>query len=378
MNKTPSKRLESLDILRGFDLFFLEAIGNLIHPLAAAIDSDWFNQLTGGFKHVPWEGFSPWDLIMPLFMFMAGASMPFALSRYKTDPNKKHLYFRIIKRVLLLWIFGMMCQGNLLTFEFESFHFYSNTLQAIAIGYLGSALLFLNFRFKIQLLISLALLVLYWFLMMFVSVDGFGAGSFTPQANLAEWVDQQVLGQFRDAVIHESNNTWRFNPNYSYTWILSSLNFIVTVMTGVFAGTILKSAQSHLLKLKYLFGFGFLQVLLGWIWGVQMPVIKTIWTSSMVLVSSGYCFLLMGLFYYWIDYKGNTKGLSWLKVYGMNSIVAYLLASIVNFGCIGQSVFFGLEQFLGDYYRVLIALSNISIIYLILYLLRKNNIYLKV
>ena len=119
--------------------------------------------------------------------------------------------------------------------------------------------------------------------MMFVSVDGFGAGSFTPQANLAEWVDQQVLGQFRDAVIHESNNTWRFNPNYSYTWILSSLNFIVTVMTGVFAGTILKSAQSHLFKLKYLFGFGFLQVVLGWLWGVQMPVIKTIWTSSMVL-----------------------------------------------------------------------------------------------
>lgn len=378
MNNTPFKRLESLDILRGFDLFCLVALGNIIHPLAAALNNNYFNQITWGFKHVQWEGFSTWDLVMPLFMFMAGVSMPFALSRFKSDPNKTHLYFRIIKRVLLLWIFGMMCQGNLLSLDVDKFHFFSNTLQAIAIGYLGSAIIFLNFRVKFQVIISIALLLIYWGLMMFVNIEGFGEGNFTPQANLAEWVDQQVLGRFRDGVIHGANGAWKFNPHYNYTWILSSLNFIVTVMTGVLAGTILKSTKSQIAKTKLLLALGVIQVALGWLWGIQMPVIKTIWTSSMVLVSSGYCFLLMGAFYYWIDYKGHIKGLGWLKVYGTNSIVAYMLASVVNFGSIGTSLLYGFEPILGNYYPVLISLSNISIIYVILYLLHRNSIYLKV
>lgn len=95
-------------------------------------------------------------------------------------------------------------------------------------------------------------------------------------------------------------------------------------------------------------------------------------------VSSGYCFLLMGVFYYWIDYKGHRKNLTWLKVYGMNSIVAYMLANVISFRCIGISLFHGLEQYLGNYYPALIAASNALIIYVILWLLYKRNIFLKV
>ena len=91
-----------------------------------------------------------------------------------------------------------------------------------------------------------------------------------------------------------------------------------------------------------------------------------------------YCFLLMGLFYYWIDYKGHRKNLTWLKVYGMNSIVAYMLANVISFRCIGTSLFHGLEQYTGNYYPALIAASNALIIYVILWLLYKRNIFLKV
>lgn len=80
-------------------------------------------------------------------------------------------------------------------------------------------------------------------------------------------------------------------------------------------------------------------VIAGWLWGIELPVIKKLWTSSMVLVSSGHCFLLMGLFYYWIDYKGHRKYTTWLKVYGMNSILAYMLTNVVSFRCIGESLF---------------------------------------
>ena len=98
----------------------------------------------------------------------------------------------------------------------------------------------------------------------------------------------------------------------------------------------------------------------------------------MTLLSGGYCFLLMALFYYWIDYKGHTRGLDWLKVYGMNSITAYVLGEVVNFRCIAASVSYGLEQYLGNYYPVLIAMCNVSVIYVLLYAFYKHNIFLKV
>lgn len=120
MEKTPVKRLESLDILRGFDLFCLVVLESVLHPLQRAIDAPWFNDFMWGFSHVDWEGFSTWDLVMPLFLFMSGVSMPFALSRYKAAPDKMAVYRRIGKRVLLLWVFGMMCQGNLLALDPDS------------------------------------------------------------------------------------------------------------------------------------------------------------------------------------------------------------------------------------------------------------------
>ena len=371
------KRLESLDVLRGFDLFCLVALEGILHPLGRAIDASWYNDFLWGFSHVQWEGFSSWDLVMPLFMFMAGVSMPFALSRYKVMPDKWAVYRRIVKRVALLWIFGMMCQGNLLGLDPDRIYLYSNTLQAIAMGYLIAAMLFLHVRLSVQIGTAVALLLVYWGAMQFITVDGYGGGNYTPDGNLAEWVDRTVLGRFRDAAVVE-NGQVVFAESYRYTWILSSLNFGVTVLTGLFAGQILKSAMDQKRKWQWLLGIGVAMVALGWLWGLQFPVIKKIWTSSMVLVSSGYCFLLMGVFYYWIDYKGHRKNLTWLKVYGMNSIVAYMLANVISFRCIGTSLFHGLEQYTGNYYPALIAASNALIIYVILWLLYKRNIFLKV
>lgn len=372
-----SKRLESLDALRGFDFFFLVALGPLMHSLARTANVEWLNESMWVFSHVSWEGFSPWDLIMPLFLFMSGISMPFSLSRYKSISDKRPLLRRLAKRILLLWIFGMMCQGNLLALDPNTIYLYSNTLQAIATGYLITALLFLFTSRRTQIITAVVLLLVYWTAMQFITVDGYGGGNYTPQGNLAEWIDNTVLGRFRDTAQVIDGKVvvadW-----YHYTWILSSLNFGVTVLTGLFAGYIAKDKIEEKKKLKLYFGTGITMVIAGWLWNFQMPVIKTIWTSSMVLVSSGYCFLLMGLFYYWIDYKGHRSGITWLKVYGMNSIVAYMLANVVNFRCIGESLFYGLEQYMGSYYSFLMTLWNIGAVYVIIWFMYKRGIFLKV
>lgn len=377
MKESGSKRLASLDVLRGLDLFFLVALGHLMNSLKQGINAPWYDSFLWGFTHVGWEGFSSWDLIMPLFMFMAGVSIPFALSRYRTMPSKWTVYGRILKRVTLLWIFGMVCQGNLLGLDPDRIYLFSNTLQAIAVGYLIAALLFLNARASVQVGTAVALLLIYWAAMQFITVDGYGGGNYTPEGNLAEWVDRTLLGRFRDGAVVE-NGVVVFNESYHYTWILSSLNFGVTTLTGMFAGQILKGQIDEKRKWQWLLGLGALMVALGWLWGLQMPVIKTIWTSSMVLVSSGYCFLLMGLFYYWIDYKGHQKHWTWLKVYGMNSIAAYMLSNVISFKCIGTSLFHGLEQYIGAYYPALISATNVLVIYGILWMLYKRNIFLKV
>ena len=329
------------------------------------------------FRHVQWEGFVFWDLIMPLFMFMAGVSMPFAFPKYLQENGRKVLYKRIFKRVLLLWIFGMICQGNLLALDFSKIYLYSNTLQAIAMGYLISAILLIHLDIRGQLIVTAALLLGYWGVLTFAGVDGYGKGDFTPDKNFAEYIDRVILGRFRDGV-NVTEGGLDFG-NYRYTWLISSLNFGATVMTGVFAGHILRSTKiTKVNKAVWLVGFGMLQIVLGLLWGIQMPIIKKIWTSSMTLYSSGICFILMALFYYVVDCLGKGKYFAWLKIYGMNSILAYIIFSIVDFSSIIHSLFFGLEQFLGKGYQPFVTLCSVSLIFVILYFLAKRKIYLKV
>lgn len=378
MENQQPQRLESLDVLRGFDLFMLVGLETAIHQLASAVDTPSFHSFIWCFTHVDWEGFSPWDLVMPLFMFMSGITIPFALSRYKHTNNQTSVYRRILKRVILLWIFGMMCQGNLLGLDPNRIYFYSNTLQAIAMGYLIASLLYLHTRIRTQIIVAAGLLLGFWGAMEWITVQGYGGGNYTPDGNLAEWIDQEVLGRFRDGA-SMMNGEVVFADWYRYTWILSSLNFGVTVLTGTFAGYILKDKEwMPKRKLTYLLAIGAAMVAIGWIWGIWHPVIKKLWTSSMTLVSSGYCFLLMALFYYLIDYKGWKKYSGWLKVYGMNSIVAYMLTMCVNFSCIGHSLLHGLQPYMGEYYSVVLTLSNVGIIYFILWELYKRKLFLRV
>jgi len=376
MKPQQTERLGSLDVLRGFDLFCLVFFQPVLMALVRAADVPWLHTIAIPFEHVEWEGFAFWDIIMPLFMFMAGASMPFAFSKYLSNGGKLSLYKRIIKRVVLLWIFGMMCQGNLLALNPEKIYFYSNTLQAIAMGYLISAILFIHFRLRGQVIITAGLLLFYWVLLSFVKIGEYGGGNFTPDYNLAEYIDRIILGRFRDGV--KVTETGLDFGHYRYTWIVSSLNFGVTVMTGVFAGQIMKSDITKLKKVQWLVVGGIVMIAAGVLWSLHMPIIKKIWTSSMTLFSSGICFLLMALFYYLVDCRNYGKYLNWLKIYGMNSILAYMLFMILNFTSVSQSVFRGTEQFLGSYYPVLIKLSNVSIIFFILWVIYRQKKFLKV
>lgn len=275
-----------------------------------------------------------------------------------------------------------MVQGNLLALNPERIYLFTNTLQAIAVGYFFSAIIYLHTSWKTQVGIAIALLLAFWGAMEWITIGGYGGGDYTPHGNLAEGIDTMVLGRFRDTA-QVIDGEVVVKASYTYTWILSSLNFVVTVLTGVLAGEALRNSKSINSKFKIntvglLLGAGVVMVALGWTWGLVHPVIKHIWTGSMVLVSSGYCFILMGLFYWWIDCRGHNKHLTLLKIYGMNSITAYVVSHVISFRSISKSLFFGLEQYVGDYYDFIIQFSNVTILFIILYILYRNKIFLRV
>ena len=61
MKQPIRQRLESLDALRGLDLFFLVALGPLLRTLVRAIDTPHLDGVNWSLHHVDWIGFSPWD-----------------------------------------------------------------------------------------------------------------------------------------------------------------------------------------------------------------------------------------------------------------------------------------------------------------------------
>jgi predicted acyltransferase len=321
-------------------------------------------------EHVPWEGFVAWDLIMPLFLFMVGTAMPFSFAkRLGQGQSKARLFAHIIFRVIVLWILGMVVQGRLLEYQLSELRLYSNTLQAIASGYLIASILLLNLSVLWQAAATIALLLLYWALLMLVPVPGFGAGQLTPDGNLAIYIDKLILGPYQDGT--------------SYTWILSSMVFATTVMMGAFAGQLLRSGLSKWRKTLFLLGTGVACIYLGHWWGMIFPIIKHIWTSSMVLYAGGWSLVLLGTFYVVIDVC-RLRFLAFpFIVIGMNAIFAYVGNALFGwrrpvFRNIAEVFLAGLESRLGPWYQPTIAFATFMVLWLILLFMYRRKIFIKI
>jgi predicted acyltransferase len=358
---TAAKRLASVDALRGFDMFWIVGGSQAVLALIALFVSPVPASIARQFEHVEWEGFAAWDLIMPLFLFVSGVALPFSMSKWGNAGSHRHrLYLRLARRLALLWILGMAVQGNLFAYDLSKLHLYSNTLQAIASGYLVATILLLTVSIPGQILATAALLLGFWAIMMLVPVPGHGAGVLEPWNNLALYVDQRILGQFRDGS--------------TYAWILGSIGFAATVMQGVFGGHILKSQWTERKKTLALLGLGLGSLALGWIWGIWFPIIKHIWTSSMVLWSGGWCFLLLAAFYWVIDVKDYRKWSFPFTVLGVNAIAVYVAAHLLNFRAMSKVFVGGLESHWPVFGAFVTAFGALLIPWLILlYMYRKKT-----
>jgi predicted acyltransferase len=273
-----------------------------------------------------------------------------------------------------LFILGMAVQGHLLDFKLDTLHPFANTLQAIAIGYLFSGLFMLFLPVWAQVVAAIFLMVLYWCLLMFipVSVEGQEAvrGVLQEHANIAYTVEQWVMGRFIDGT----------NP--PYTWVLSGITFTATTLLGVFAGYILRGGSAPWMKFLWLLLLGAACLAGGWAWAeyLHFPIIKHIWTSSMVLWAAGWSYLLLALFYVVIDVIGLRFLAFPLVVIGMNAIVAYVAFHlIIPFDKIAVNLVGGLAKHLNPAVGTfLLALTTIALVWLMLYHLYRHKIFLRI
>jgi predicted acyltransferase len=381
-------RLDSLDVLRGMDMFLLTVIGPLTWAFARTGEYGWLQPVLTQFEHVGWEGFRLWDIIMPLFMFLSGVTIPFAFSRERVARmSRGDIALRMVRRVLLLWLFGMIVQGNLLSLDPSKWRWYSNTLQTIAVGWLASSLLFLFTRTRTRIIVAAVLLVTWWAVMMWMGADGSavglgvcGHGDWTPDGNLCEYIDRVGLGAHRDGASLADDGTVVFASWYRYTWLLSSLNFIVTVLLGVLAGELLRSKQSDSRKTLFLLVGGAALAGAGWLAHGVAPVIKHIWSSSFTLVAAGYSWLALGVMYWLVDVRGHRKAFSWLKVWGTNAIVAYMFAQFPRlFSSIPHTLLWGLNRWMSDaWYALICTTVTTAIPVLLLVYLYRRKLFVRV
>lgn len=361
----PSNRLESIDALRGFDMLMIIFADRFFLHLNKASKTGTTQFLATQFDHPDWFGFHFYDIIMPLFLFLVGVVIPFSMERrVKAIDRKAKLYPHLIKRFLILFALGWIVQGNLLNLDINKFHVFSNTLQAIAVGYLFSCVAYIHLDKIGRYSLFAACLIFYGLLLEFANVPGIGNSELLPDKNIALYIDRYIFGRFDDGT--------------QYTWLLSGLGFMATTLSGLFAGEMLRSELPREKTARNLVLVGIVFVIIGLVLNSFHPNVKKLWNSTFVLLSSGICFTLLALFYWVIDVKGHNKWSFFLKIIGVNAITAYVLSHVIDFPEIANYILFGFEDYLGEYFVAFKIIGGFGIIYLLLWYMNKNKTYIKI
>ena len=368
--KSNTERLLSLDALRGFDMFWIIGWGGIWHGLAQLTDWSVFNWWSTQMTHVDWEGFHFYDMIFPLFLFIAGISFPYSLEKSQQKGlSRKGIYYRIIKRGLMLVFLGLVYNG-LLKLDFETQR-YSSVLGRIGLAWMFAAFIFMNTKRNGRILWCVGLLLFYWAALALLQAPDYpDAARFSKEGSIACYIDRAFL----PGTMH--------NPIYDPCGLAGIVPAIVTAMLGMLTGSFVKTSKEGLTQMKkvgYMTGAGVALVLLGLLWGLAFPINKLLWSSSYVCLAGGLSLLLFVLFYWIIDVRGYRRWTLFFTVIGLNSITVYMAQVIINFRFTANFLFGGLVKLFPETWALFLNnLTFITVCWLFLYFLYKQKVFIKV
>ena len=316
----PSKRLLSLDVVRGITIAFMIMVNNNGGP------GSWHFM-----NHAVWNGLTPTDLVFPTFVFVVGVSIVFAYeTRLGRGTSRAELARHTMLRAIVLIGFGVVVNSFPL-FHLAHMRFYG-VLQRIAICYLVVGLFYLwDHRASTQAIALVVALVGYWILLRWVPIPGVGMpGRDVPfmdmTQNIVSVVDRHLFPY----------HLYLYPPDHNVRdpeGLLSDLPALGTTLIGVLVGLWLRSQKSTPVKTMGLAAAVVCSLALGYLWSIWFPLNKNMWTSSYVLVAAGYSLALLTLAFWAIEQQNWTKGWTWVwRVFGSNAIAAYMFSELVPSG----------------------------------------------
>ena len=412
----PTRRLMSLDALRGFDMFWIMGAVALVEALHKMNANPVTNFFGYQLEHSDWEGMRFYDLIFPLFVFIVGVSLVFSLTKTIERAGRREALKRIFIRSVLLYLLGIFYYGGL-----------SNpwpdvrvlgVLQRIAIAYFFAGLLFCFFKPRTLAAICAGLLLGYWALMALVPIrniqlertnlaqlarqsgdnqaaavfeSGSRADAFSASKKMFYATTDYVRGKYDKGFNVSNYFDYQYLPGrlFDLFWdpegILSTFPAIATCLLGVFAGLLLRNPNfEDKRKVIYLLAVGAVSVAVGWIWSLDFPVVKKIWTSSFVLVAGGYSAMLLGAFYLIVDVWKMQRWCQPFVWMGMNSITIYMVGDIlVTFNRPAQRLVGGsVAKFFDTHVaqgcgQLVICITGLALAFWLVHLLYKRKIFLR-
>lgn len=349
-------------------MFWIMGAEDVFHGLAKATRSPFWESVSIQFTHPAWNGFHLYDLIFPLFLFMAGVSTPYSVGReLEKGKSRKQLMLRVIRRGFILVLLGIIYNNGLQLRPLSDIRF-SSVLGRIGIAYMLANIIFLYTKQSAQFIWFAGLLIGYWLILKFTSAPDFAPGDLTMQGNFASYVDRTILPGKLSLGIHDT------------VGFFNNIPAISTALAGILTGTFLK--KSPLVSSKkagVLAGIGIIFLVLAQLWNLDFPINKNMWSSSFVMHTSGLSLILLSVFYYIIDVLGYKSWAFFFKVIGMNSILIYISGRFINWEYTTNAFFQWLNQLVGNPFNVVaIAVCLVLIKWLFLYVLFKKKIFLRV
>lgn len=362
------QRLYSLDALRGFDMMWIMGAEGIVQGLAKATGSPFWEAFSVQMVHPAWNGFHFYDLIFPLFLFLAGVATPYSVGReLEKGKSKGELLFRVIKRGMILVLLGIIVNQGLQLKPISEIRF-GSVLGRIGLAYMFANIIYLYAKERFLIIWFGALLIGYWLLLKFTAAPGFLPGDLTMAGNFASYMDRVLLPGKLYKGIHDPEG------------LFSTIPAISTALLGIMAGILLK--KSTILptrKVLYLVVAGVISLILAQVWNLDFPINKNLWSSSFAMHVGGYSLILLAIFYYIIDVLGYKKWAFFFKVIGMNSILIYMSGIFIDWRYTTTAFFGWLGELIGDPFNIVImAVCYLFIKWVFLYILYRKKVFLRV
>ena len=369
------ERLLSLDVLRGFDMFWIIGGKQILVAIAVVMPAHWIDWTLARMQHPKWHGFEPWDLIFPLFLFIAGVATPLSIQhRRRRGDSERKIYGHILFRGVLLVALGVVHNGlptDWTTTAGWQNHRYPSVLGRIGLAYLFAALIVMHTDLRGRLLWIVGLLVGYWAALRFIPVPEFGAGDFTAGHTLTDYLDRLLV----PGALYQGDR----DPE----GLGGAIPAIATALLGAITGQMLmRSDRSGVEKTLRMFLGGLVCLGLGWAWDqesiLQFPINKNLWSSSFVLYCAGWSLELLAVFYLVIDVWKWRWGSTFFIVIGANSIFIYMAPKFIDFYYTANHILAGPSSLVPHFSGLILVLGVFAIKWSLLYLMYQKKIFLKI